>query len=203
MKPSFHRPPVRRVVTGHNDAGRSVISIDAPAPLTWDSAHVPGLGSCVAWMTEPGVVNIVSQRDAASADAVVPMVPPTLGTIFRVADFPPDSLYTPEAREAMFGDIGGEHARRDGVENGDARHFWFHRTHSLDYAVVLEGEIVMLMDEGETTLYPGDVIIQRATNHAWSNRTDSVCRMLFVLMGSEEVSPADRATVSASSTAQP
>ena len=66
------------------------------------------------------------------------------------------------------------------------RHFWFHKTESLDYAVVLEGEIVAMMDHGETVMRPGDVLVQRATNHSWSNRSGRNCRMLFVLLALKE-----------------
>jgi len=92
-----------------------------------------------------------------------------------VVDFPPDESYDTQEL-ARFLD---EHGVRD---NGHARHFWFHKTQSLDYAIVLEGEIYALMDEGETLMRAGDILIQRATNHSWSNRSDKVCRVAFVLL---------------------
>ena len=57
-----------------------------------------------------------------------------------------------------------------------------HRTETLDYGIVLEGEIYLVLDDSETLLKPGDVVIQRGTNHAWSNRSDRVCRMAFILL---------------------
>jgi quercetin dioxygenase-like cupin family protein len=57
-----------------------------------------------------------------------------------------------------------------------------HRTKTVDYGIVLSGEIYLVVDEGETLLKPGDVVVQRGTNHAWSNRSDEPCRMAFVLV---------------------
>ena len=82
----------------------------------------------------------------------------------------------------MFREIGGADAHAAGKVNGDQRHFWFHKTETLDYAIVLEGEIWALVDVGECLLRAGDVLIQRGTNHAWSNRSDRPCRVAFVLL---------------------
>jgi uncharacterized cupin superfamily protein len=57
-----------------------------------------------------------------------------------------------------------------------------HRTETVDYGVVMEGEIVLVLDDSEVALKRGGVVIQRGTNHAWANRSDRVCRMLFVLV---------------------
>ena len=70
------------------------------------------------------------------------------------------------------------------------RHPLMHRTQSLDFAIVLSGEIYLVLDDSETLLKAGDVVIQCATNHAWSNRSDKPCRMAFVMVGAE--SPAGR-----------
>ena len=75
----------------------------------------------------------------------------------------------------IFSEIDGHDEAEAGAEHSSAKHFWFHRTDSLDYAVVLEGEITLLVDEGEATMRAGDVAVQRATSHAWSNRTDRTC----------------------------
>ena len=172
--------PVRRIVTGHDDRGRSVIVSDGHSPNVFVSEDIAGFGAVVPWMTEPGDVSNTGNDDAAPGDAAPPMHPKAGGTVFRIASFPPDSTYSETAASSMFGTVGGEHAR---AAAGDDRHFWFHRTDSLDYAIVLEGEIWLLTDEHETLVRPGDVIIQRGTSHAWSNRTDRPCRMAFVLIG--------------------
>src|SRR5699024_11498308 len=88
-----------------------------------------------------------------------------------------------DAESLIFTELDGQEEAQAGNEHNNSDHFWFHRTDSLDYAVVLEGEITLLVDEGEATLSAGDVVVQRATSHAWSNRTDTTARMLFVLIG--------------------
>ena len=57
-----------------------------------------------------------------------------------------------------------------------------HRTETIDYGIVLEGELVLIMDEGETTVRPGDIVVQRGTNHGWANRTNENCRIAFILI---------------------
>jgi Cupin domain len=99
-----------------------------------------------------------------------------------VADFPPDSAYDNGGKDQLFADIGGDDAR-DGATHSADRHFWFHKTDSIDFAVVLDGEIWMLLDEGECLLRAGDVIVQRGTAHSWSNRSGKPCRMAFLLLG--------------------
>jgi quercetin dioxygenase-like cupin family protein len=185
------RKPVRRVVTGHDDAGRAIILLDdADAPNTFTSDAIPGFGATVAWYTPGAVVDHVTDEDPAPAGRKIDF--PLVGeTVVRIADFPPDAVYPQNAGDAVFDDIGGHEEREAGSEHSSGKHFWFHRTESIDYAVVLEGEITLLGDEGEATLKAGDVAVQRATAHAWSNRTDRVARVLFVLIGTDPVSPAE------------
>ena len=66
-----------------------------------------------------------------------------------------------------------------------ARHPGFHKTSTVDYAVCLEGEVWMLLDDEEKLLRPGDVLIQRGTYHAWSNRGVQTCRVLIVMLDAE------------------
>lgn len=185
------RRPVRRVVTGHDDHGRAVILFDdADAPNSFASDTIPGFGATVVWYTPDGVVDHVSDADPAPAGAQIDF--PAVGeTVVRVADFPPDRVYPQNAGDAVFDEIGAHEEREAGSEHSSGKHFWFHRTESIDYAVVLEGEITLLVDEGEVTMRPGDVAIQRATAHAWSNRTDKTARVMFVLVGTDAISPAE------------
>ncbi|KAA0962487.1 cupin domain-containing protein [Microbacterium sp. ANT_H45B] len=182
-------PQIRRVVTGHDDDGRAIILLDDIAPHTFRSDSIPGLGATVPWWTGPEAIDLVSDADAAPAPGVVPSFASPGGTILRIADFPPDSSYPPDAGATIFAEIDDHGGHEGGERVQSARHFWFHRSESLDYAVVLEGEITLLVDEGEATLGPGDVVVQRATNHSWSNRTDANVRMLFVLIGTPPISP--------------
>ncbi|MBX3099547.1 MAG: cupin domain-containing protein [Salinibacterium sp.] len=184
------RKPLHRVVTGHDDEGRAVILFDdADAPNTFASDSIPGFGATVAWFTPAGAVDHVSDQDPAPAGREFNFPAPG-ETVMRIADFPPDVVYPQNAGETVFDEIGGHEEREAGSEHSSSKHFWFHRTESIDYAVVLEGEITLLVDEGESTLKAGDVAIQRATAHAWSNRTDKVARVMFVLVGTDPISPA-------------
>jgi mannose-6-phosphate isomerase-like protein (cupin superfamily) len=95
--------------------------------------------------------------------------PPPGGVIFRVIDYPPDHVrFADIDREAAFREMGASHAM---VKEG-ARHPGMHKTNTVDYVVVLSGEIYAVMDEGEVLLKAGDCLIQRGTSHAWSNRTN-------------------------------
>ncbi|MGX5696263.1 cupin domain-containing protein [Agromyces soli] len=185
------RKPVRRIVTGHDDSGRAVILFDdADAPNSFASETIPGFGATVAWFTPAGVVDHVSDEDPAPAGAKIDF--PAVGeTVVRIADFPPDEVYPDDAGDAVFDEIGAHEERDAGSEHSAGKHFWFHRTESIDYAVVLEGEITLLVDDGEVTMTAGDVAIQRATAHAWSNRTNATARVLFVLVGTDPISPAE------------
>lgn len=177
---------VRRVVTGIGESGRSYIISDGTSPNRFSSPSVSGFGAAQVWYTEPGPVDNSGAKDNGAAELDIPMHPGVGGSVFRVVDFPPDSAYTDEGKAALFGDIGGVDARAGAAASED-KHFWFHKTDSIDYAIVLEGEIWLLVDEGECLLKPGDVVIQRGTSHAWANRSDKPCRMAFVLIGAPPV----------------
>jgi mannose-6-phosphate isomerase-like protein (cupin superfamily) len=161
---------VRRIVTGTNAEGRSVIVSDTPAPHFFSTG--PGLPSSrVLWSTGDA-------RPAGSEPAPAGHEFPFHsrgGSILRVAEFPPDASYDPRGLQGFLEESGVR-------DTAQPRHFWFHKTDSLDYAIVLEGEIVAMMDEGEVLMRPGDVLVQRATNHSWSNRSDTTCRIAFVLL---------------------
>jgi hypothetical protein len=192
---------VRRVVTGVDAQGRSCVVSDGEAPHVFRSPTVPGFGAAQVWTTAPGPVSNEDSTDRAAADAEIPMYPELGGTVFRVADFPPDSAYDDRGKDKLFGDIGGDDAR-DGAAHSADRHFWFHKTDSIDFAVVLEGEIWMLLDEDEVLLKAGDVIVQRGTAHSWSNRSGKPCRMAFLLLGALPV-PAPQAVEDGQLTGRP
>jgi hypothetical protein len=179
-------PAVRRVITCHRPDGRSVILTDGPAPCRSAPPAFPQLVATVLWTTDGTPADIDGEPDTAPEGRVPPMAPPPGGTILRIADFPPDSAYEGVDMAQLFREIGGARHHAAGTEDGDARHFWFHRTPTLDYAIVLDGEVWALLDEDETLLRAGDVLIQRGTNHAWANRSDRPCRMAFVLIDAQE-----------------
>jgi mannose-6-phosphate isomerase-like protein (cupin superfamily) len=177
---------VRRIVTGHRADGRSTVLIDAPAPNV--KQRQAGNASTLLWVTEEAPALICGTEDRAAREIGVP--PPRRGSVFRIAEFPPRTGGEVRDHETLLRDfgIGAEVAR------GHApRHPAIHRTRSIDYVIVLEGEIDLLLDDGEVRLGAGDVVVQRGTNHAWINRGDAVCRLGMVFIDAEE--PAELAAL--------
>jgi hypothetical protein len=171
--------PVRRIVTGHDRNRRSIIALEG-APRTIDFKAVPGTVFHELWNTNEMPVPIDNAADPTGRP--LQLHPTTHGSIIRIVDIPPDSVQKKVSAEdvaAGFASMGAGHA----VEGqGDARHPLMHRTQTIDYGIVLTGEIWLLVDEGEVRLGPGDVVIQRGTNHAWSNRTEEMARIAFILL---------------------
>jgi len=172
-------PEVRRVVTKLDSSGKAVVMFDGAVQLK--SLRSPNPAGEM-WVTDKSLPDFNWSADRALTK--VGLVPPKNGTIFRIVDFVPLS---PEAERKM--DINlmmkvvGEHAPARGLP---PRHPMMHRTRSLDYAIIMSGEIDMLLDEGEVHLKAGDVVVQQATNHAWVNRGRKPCRVAFILMDSQE-----------------
>ena len=165
--------PVRRIVTGHRD-GKAVVLFDSAAP-NQKLRQASGLVSTLLWVTDETPADMSGDADRSLREIGVP--PPPNGTIFRVVDFPPES--SARSREAILKEMGvGDH--------GLARHAAMHLTKSVDYAIVLDGEIDMLLDDSEVHLTAGDVLVQQGTNHAWVNRGTRPCRMAFVLIDAKE-----------------
>lgn len=162
---------MKRVVTGHDTQGRSVVLIeDRPAAVVLEKAG--GLRLTELWETKDAPAPL-SGADAARRERRIE--PGARGTVFRVIEYPPDRvrLKTLEPEEHFAG-MGA--APRKG------RHPGMHRTKTLDYAIVLSGEIYAVLDEGEVRLEAGDVLVQQATSHAWSNRSDKPALVAFVLI---------------------
>jgi quercetin dioxygenase-like cupin family protein len=172
--------PMRRVVTGHNAQGKSVILSDAASPHVLELPGMPGLAFVDLWATDGAPASNAGQADAAARTIV--LEPPARGTIFRIVDFPPDKVMADKVdRGKAFAAMGAGHT----MDKSAARHPAMHKTNTIDYALVLDGEIWALVDEGETLLKTGDCLVQRGTNHAWSNRTDAPCRVAFILVSAD------------------
>ncbi|WP_445632709.1 Cupin [Nostoc sp. DSM 114161] len=177
----------RRVVTGHDQDGRAIILSDAPPNRVQQVGGPGGPTFFEVWNTREIPVAIDRQSGEPAESGLV-LAPPKGGTRIRVMDFPPEgdairALTTAEAAE-KFSEMGGAEAARSST---DAPHPLMHRTQTLDYAIVLEGELTLVVDRGETTVRAGDIIIQRGTNHAWANRSDKNCRVAFVLIDGQFV----------------
>ncbi len=165
---------VRRVVTGHDEHGKAIVLIDGIAQNTRRRAFA-GTVSTLMWVTDGAPADL--SGDVDQADRQIATAPPENGSIFRIVDFAP---VTPEmeavSHAAVTAELGVGHAAVAG------QHPFTHRTRSIDYALVMSGEIDMLLDDSSVHLVAGDVLIQRGTNHAWVNRGDVVCRIAFVLI---------------------
>ncbi len=173
---------MRRVVTGHDARGKSVILRDEASPHVLEVPGIPGLALVNLWVTDTAPASNAGAADAAARPVV--LEPPPGGTIFRVVDFSPERPGGPAPDRAQaFRAMGAERA----MDPDGSRHPAMHKTDTVDYALVLDGEIWAIMDEGETLLRAGDCLVQRGTNHAWSNRTDRPCRMAFILVSARPV----------------
>ncbi len=175
--------PIRRVVTGHNEAGKSIFLMDGAAP------HVKSSGTASTTVTELWETASAPADNSGNADPTdhpFRLPPPKNGSVFRVVEYPPDAARVTALRQpdAAQHDAHAEGYRRD---LANARHPGFHKTDTIDYAIVLSGEIYALMDEGEVLLKTGDVLIQRGTSHAWSNRTNAPAAVAFVLIDAAPV----------------
>jgi quercetin dioxygenase-like cupin family protein len=143
---------IRRVVTGHDQNGRAMVSIDEISKNLVSGR--PGQMGCVVWTTEGFPIDNTGSDDAGLRKSGTTL---KNGTVFRVVEFGP------------------------GVSPRN------HRTDSLDYAVVISGEIDMQLDDSVVTLRAGDVLVQRGTIHNWINKTDKPCVIAFVLIDAKPV----------------
>jgi mannose-6-phosphate isomerase-like protein (cupin superfamily) len=173
--------PFRRVVTGHDTDGRAIIQADAPPERIKVIAAGPTFYE--VWNTRETPARIDRASGEPREEGII-LAPPRGGTRIRVLDIPPETpelaQVNAEAARAHFAEIG---AARASTHTGvGARHAHMHRTETIDYGIVLEGEITLLVDEGETTVRAGDIVIQRGTNHAWANRSGRNCRIAFILI---------------------
>ena len=176
-----HLPPIRRVVTGDDAKGTSRIVEDAPATAVRNVPARPGYRAVNVWRTEETPARITAADSVSNHQGILP---PRGGTILRIIDFPPEPQDEAELKRQLDSTFGGIY--KDALhDRGPGKHPGMHRTETVDYAIVLEGEIWAVMDEGETLLRAGDVLIQRGTNHAWANRSDKTARIAFVLIDGE------------------
>jgi mannose-6-phosphate isomerase-like protein (cupin superfamily) len=163
----------RRIVTGHNAQGRSVVTIDGP-PTPFGAY----------WLTSGAPVDNSGASD--SALEVRRLEPPALGSIFRFAAIPPEDPNVPAAERErqiakMFDQMEAQHCRPD-----TTRHPAMHKTRTIDYVVLLSGEVTLLLDEGQVDLKPFDVVVQRGTNHAWVNKGKAPALLAAVLIDAKE-----------------
>lgn len=170
---------IRRVVTGLDANDKSVVMFDSRVPL---QAGPLGLHATNLWVTNTYPLGFSFKQDTAATP--VGISPLDNGTKFRVVEFPPLDPATEAKMEpgALMKAVGSAAPAR----GRPVTHPLMHRTRSVDYAVVLSGEIDMLLDDSVVHLKPGDTVVQQATNHAWVNHGTETCRILFVLMDAKQ-----------------
>ncbi|MBA2945680.1 cupin domain-containing protein [Streptomyces himalayensis] len=173
---------MRRVVTGHDENGKSIVVSDGPVPRSREFTSLPGWVSTVPWATEPG--EPVSRTGEDPTPKLASLLPAPGGTRFIVITMPPDTAmadptFDPVAydREQLADSPGiAELMEPDGM----------HTTPTVDYGIVLQGDVALELDDGRLTpLSAGDIVIQNGTRHAWRNRSDRPVTMAFVLIGAE------------------
>ena len=151
--------PTRRVVTGHDKSGKSVVLSDGPPPQhhTMQGAVV-GADFFEMWSV-PRAIPQLTSVEATEPNERAFTIMPAAGHLLRIIDiYPPQDGGKPTA---------------------------MHRTKTLDYVVVIEGEVILALDDTELALNKGDVVVQRGTNHAWENRSNKVARMAFFHIDAE------------------
>jgi mannose-6-phosphate isomerase-like protein (cupin superfamily) len=174
--------PIRRVVTGKDATGKAIAMIDAVATTVLRREEL-GITNTLLWVTDSNPADLSNQEDAANKK--IGVVAPPGGTIFRVVEFAPEREVKAdyETRFRIFQGIG---LAPEGDSRQKPRHPAMHRTKTIDYALILSGEIDMLLDDSEIHLKAGDVVIQRGTNHAWANRGNQPCKVAFVMVDAKE-----------------
>lgn len=171
-------PPVRRIVTGHDEEGRSVFLEDGPAPAVKTIPERPDYRLTNLWVTRETPVPVDAPDHSVDHQGIQP---PSEGTVIRIIDIPPEPE-DPEAHAEMVRSVFASQFPDADKSDAAGKHPGMHRTTTVDYALVLQGEIYAVMDEEERLMRAGDVLIQRGTNHAWSNRSGEVCRIAFILI---------------------
>ena len=177
-------PPIHRVVTGHDPAGKAVVTSNGGLPTVIELAAIPGTIFHEVWSTQRSPAPVDNGPDPSTGPLTLP--PPARGTRIRFVDIPPDTEeFLAQGAGRMkdaFSQIGDVEAS---TVKADSPHPLMHRTESVDYGIVIEGELTLVLDDSEVELKPRSVVIQRGTNHAWANRSGKTCRMLFILVNGE------------------
>ncbi|MCG2616189.1 cupin domain-containing protein [Terrimonas sp. NA20] len=172
----------RRIVTGHDDKGNAVIVSDAPPVHTQLVGGPGGPTFFEIWHTNETPALIMAQPGDRDEEGLM-LPPPGNGTRLRMIEFPPEGeeirKLTVADAVAKFRSMGEAEAS---TSSSSAPHPLMHKTKTVDYGIVLEGEITLVLDKDETTLSAGDIVIQNGTNHAWANRSGKICRMVFILI---------------------
>ena len=172
---------VRRVVTGHN-GGKAVVASDERTPRSHDFVHLPGMSTALVWSTRPVPRLPHDGEDPIDGDSA--WIPARGETRFMVVAFPPDSAAMAPGFDGAA--VGQESAETfpDIAAKIEPENPGMHATDTVDYAIVLDGEVWLELDDGKQIhLKPHDVVVQNGTRHAWRNKGTKPAKMAFVLIG--------------------
>jgi mannose-6-phosphate isomerase-like protein (cupin superfamily) len=170
---------IHRVVTTLDANNRSTTLIDQVETLAVSKS---GNAGAVLWTTNSGPAGFSFDKDAVPAEMGIN--PPDNGTVFRVVEIAPlDAATEAKLPKNLMMNIVGDHAPARGVP---VSHPLMHRTRTVDYAIIMSGEVDLMLDDKTVHLKAGDVVVQQATNHAWINHGKEPCRIMFVLMDSKQ-----------------
>lgn len=182
---------VRRVVTGRGAAGTSIVTGIGPPPRSHAYQRVPGLTETLVWATDPAGAPASGQGSADDdpTPSVRSYVPAAGGTRLIWLQFPPDAVFADPAFDPV-----AARAEQLDASPGLAERFeldapGMHATPTVDYAIVVDGELWLELDDGqETPLRPGDVVVQRGTRHAWRNHGTAPATLAVMLIGVDQQS---------------
>jgi mannose-6-phosphate isomerase-like protein (cupin superfamily) len=178
---STEKLPIRRIVTGHDPEGKAVVAMEGEPPNVINFPSVPGTYFFEIWKTHEMPVPVDNGPDPTLGPRR--MGPTPNGCAVRIVQIAPEKDVklpsTVEEMEQHFRETGSPEAA---TSRPNAPHPLMHRTESVDFGILIDGELTLVLDDSEVQLRPGDIVVQRGTNHAWSNRGDKPCRIAFVLL---------------------
>jgi mannose-6-phosphate isomerase-like protein (cupin superfamily) len=171
---------MRRVITGHDKNGKSIVVLDGP-PARSIGEDVGGLFEL--WNTDGNTINTQDSIDRADDEII--LSPPSNGSKFRYFQINPTPEGIPmdimqDIAADAFDKIGAAHHRID-----TTKHPAMHKTETIDYIILLKGDVTLILDQEEVDIKPFDVVVQRGTNHAWVNNGSDPALLIAVLIDSE------------------
>jgi uncharacterized cupin superfamily protein len=181
IDPNAKVRPLRRVVTGHDAQGRSCVAFDSNVPNFFP--RVTGTCFYELWTFEDLPVGLAGNADAGAAGRPFLHSPPGAGAHWRITHSPAKRVETVSAREKAQLEAANATGGTQRLEG--ARHEGMHRTPSIDYAILLEGERHLVLEESDVLLHRGDVVIQLGNWHSWDNRSGVATLMSYVMIGGE------------------